>query len=135
MKSGIHPSFMAATAVCGCGNTFTTISNRPEVRVEICNSCHPFYTGKTKFVDTAGRVQKFATRFQWNAEELSKQKSAASRKAPKAPKKPLPTKTKEKAPKGAAKVESAAPVDTPAPQQVDTAVANDGVTETQGAES
>ncbi len=105
MKASIHPQFVTATATCGCGNTFTTISTVPELRVEICSECHPYYTGKQKFVDTAGRVQKFEKRFQWNAEELAKKKSAAARKAPKEPKKQLPKKTKDKA----KKKEAAAP--------------------------
>jgi large subunit ribosomal protein L31 len=48
---------------CGCGNTFTTRSTKPELRVDICNACHPFYTGKLKYVDTAGRIERFRTKF------------------------------------------------------------------------
>ena len=48
---------------CGCGNQFTTRSTRPELKVDICNACHPFYTGKLKYVDTAGRIEKFQTKF------------------------------------------------------------------------
>jgi large subunit ribosomal protein L31 len=63
MKRGIHPKYHATTVTCGCGNTFTTRSTRKELRVDICNVCHPFYTGKLKFVDTAGRIEKFKNKF------------------------------------------------------------------------
>lgn len=63
MKDGIHPEYYETTVKCGCGNTFQTGSTRPELVVDICNACHPFYTGKLKFVDTAGRIEKFSTKF------------------------------------------------------------------------
>lgn len=63
MKEGIHPKYFETTVTCGCGNTFQTGSTRPEMKVDICNACHPFYTGKLKFVDTAGRIEKFSTKF------------------------------------------------------------------------
>lgn len=63
MKSGIHPDYVETNVTCGCGNTFTTRSTRPELKVDICNMCHPFYTGKLKYVDTAGRIEKFQTKF------------------------------------------------------------------------
>lgn len=64
MKEGIHPKYEATTVICGCGNTFETRSVRPgEMRIDICNGCHPFYTGKLKFVDTAGRIDKFQKKF------------------------------------------------------------------------
>ena len=59
MKSDIHPSYIDTVVTCGCGETFTTRSTRKEIRVEICSQCHPYYTGKQKFVDTAGRIEKF----------------------------------------------------------------------------
>jgi large subunit ribosomal protein L31 len=63
MKTEIHPKyFKDAKVICACGNTFTTGSTKPEIRVEICAKCHPFYTGEEKFIDTAGRVEKFKTR-------------------------------------------------------------------------
>jgi large subunit ribosomal protein L31 len=63
MKSDIHPTyFKDAKVICACGNTFTTGSTKPEIRVEICAKCHPFYTGEEKLIDTAGRVEKFKTR-------------------------------------------------------------------------
>lgn len=63
MKKNIHPEFHENCKVtCACGNTFTTGSTMKEIRVELCNQCHPFYTGKQKFVDTARRVEKFQER-------------------------------------------------------------------------
>ena len=63
MKKDIHPKYFVTTVTCGCGNTFTTRSTRPELKVDICNVCHPFYTGKLKYVDTAGRIEKFQKKF------------------------------------------------------------------------
>jgi large subunit ribosomal protein L31 len=63
MKEGIHPKYAAAQVHCACGNDFETISIKPEIRVEICSACHPFYTGKQKIVDTEGRVDKFMQRY------------------------------------------------------------------------
>jgi large subunit ribosomal protein L31 len=60
MKKDIHPKYHTdAKIVCACGNTFTTGSTKPEVRVEICSNCHPFYTGKQNLIDTAGTIDKF----------------------------------------------------------------------------
>ncbi len=63
MKDGIHPKYHETKVTCGCGNTFATHSTRPELKVDICNMCHPFYTGKLKYIDTAGRIEKFTTKF------------------------------------------------------------------------
>jgi large subunit ribosomal protein L31 len=63
MQKDIHPKYVETTVTCGCGNTFTTRSTRKELKVDICNQCHPFYTGKLKYVDTAGRIEKFQKRF------------------------------------------------------------------------
>ncbi|MBM3838215.1 MAG: 50S ribosomal protein L31 [Verrucomicrobia bacterium] len=62
MKADIHPKYQAAEVRCACGNTFKTRSTRPVILLGICNACHPFYTGTQKFVDTAGRVDKFQQR-------------------------------------------------------------------------
>jgi len=59
MKKDIHPQYHTATVTCACGHTFKTGSTMKEINVEICSACHPFYTGKEKIVDTAGRVEKF----------------------------------------------------------------------------
>jgi large subunit ribosomal protein L31 len=63
MKEGIHPEYIATTVHCGCGNTFITRSTRPEIKVDICSACHPFYTGKLKYIDTAGRIERFQNKF------------------------------------------------------------------------
>ena len=63
MKEGIHPAYQETVVTCGCGNTFKTRSTRKELKVDICNVCHPFYTGKLKYVDTAGRIEKFQSKF------------------------------------------------------------------------
>ena len=63
MKQGIHPEYVECTVKCSCGNTFTTRSTKSELKVDICNVCHPFYTGQQRFVDTGGRVQRFADKF------------------------------------------------------------------------
>ena len=63
MKDNIHPDYVDTQVTCGCGNSFTTRSTRPELKVDICNACHPFYTGKLKYVDTAGRIEKFKSKF------------------------------------------------------------------------
>ncbi len=63
MKKEIHPDYVETDVMCACGNTFKTRSTRDEIRVEICSQCHPFYTGKQKFVDSAGRVEKFRKKY------------------------------------------------------------------------
>lgn len=63
MKTEIHPEYVECAVSCGCGNTFTTKSTVAEIKTDICSACHPFYTGNQKFVDTAGRVDKFNKRF------------------------------------------------------------------------
>ena len=63
MKPGIHPEYHYATVTCACGNTFKVGSTRSELRVELCSACHPFFTGKKKIVDTAGRVERFKRRY------------------------------------------------------------------------
>ena len=64
MKQGIHPQYNNIIATCVCGGKFATGSTRAEIKVEICGNCHPFYTGKQKLVDTAGRVDKFKSRME-----------------------------------------------------------------------
>jgi len=86
MKKDIHPKYEEATVHCSCGNTFTTRSTKPELRIELCSQCHPFYTGKQKLVDSGGRVERFKRRFDKKAEPVK----AAPAKA--APTKSAPTK-------------------------------------------
>jgi large subunit ribosomal protein L31 len=63
MKTDIHPKNYDITARCACGNEIETTSTRPEIRVTICSACHPFFTGQQKFVDTAGRIEKFEKKY------------------------------------------------------------------------
>jgi large subunit ribosomal protein L31 len=82
MKKDIHPNYVEATVHCSCGNTFTTRSTKPELHVELCSQCHPFYTGKQKLVDSGGRVERFNRRFDKKSEaakaEASKAKAPAA---------------------------------------------------------
>lgn len=76
MKKDIHPQYFSeAKATCACGNTFTVGSTKPELHVEICSACHPFYTGKEKLIDTAGRVDRFR-KMQTKKTEISAKKGA-----------------------------------------------------------
>jgi large subunit ribosomal protein L31 len=84
MKADIHPTYHQAAVRCACGNSFTVGSTEPEIKVEICGNCHPFYTGTAKLIDTAGRLDKFKAR-------LEKQAALESSKAEK---KPRPTNKK-----------------------------------------
>jgi large subunit ribosomal protein L31 len=63
MKPGIHPNYVNANVSCACGNSFQTRSSQKEIKVEICSACHPFYTGQQKILDTAGRVERFRTKY------------------------------------------------------------------------
>jgi large subunit ribosomal protein L31 len=74
MKQGIHPEYVESEVTCTCGNRFTTRSTKPNIHVEICSVCHPFYTGKQKLVDTGGRVERFQRR-------VAKGRRAAARTA------------------------------------------------------
>lgn len=71
VKAGIHPTYQRAVVQCACGNTFETRSTLPSIHVEICARCHPFFTGKQKLVDTAGRVERFRQRYSTGAEQPS----------------------------------------------------------------
>lgn len=64
MKPGIHPNYVETTVICSCGNTFKTRGTKPELRVDLCNVCHPFYTGEQRIVDTAGQVERFTKRME-----------------------------------------------------------------------
>jgi large subunit ribosomal protein L31 len=68
MKDKIHPKYFETTIRCACGNEIKTRSTVKDIRVEICSACHPFFTGKQKFVDTAGRVEKFMRKYGQKAE-------------------------------------------------------------------
>lgn len=71
MKAAIHPEYIECKVVCACGTTWTTRSTKKEIHVEICSSCHPFFTGKQKLVDTAGRVERFQRKYGKKTEKAS----------------------------------------------------------------
>ena len=75
MKADIHPEYVRTIVRCACGNQFETRSVKPELHVEICSACHPFYTGKQKLVDTGGRVARFQRRLE-KAEKAARAKKA-----------------------------------------------------------
>ena len=75
MKKGIHPEYYPEAVVrCACGNEFKVGSTKPEIRVEICSKCHPFFTGEMKFVDTEGRIEKFMKKYKDFYKNLEKMK-------------------------------------------------------------
>ena len=82
MKKDIHPEYFETAVKCGCGNAFTTRSTRKELKVDICNACHPFYTGRQKFIDTEGRIEKFKSKFAGGYASLKKGKQKAAAKKP-----------------------------------------------------
>ncbi len=63
MKKDIHPDYMTCQITCACGNSFESRSNKAEMKIDICNECHPFFTGSEKIVDAAGRVEKFKAKY------------------------------------------------------------------------
>ena len=71
MKKGIHPQFVDSVIKCACGATFETKSTEKEIHVEICSSCHPFFTGKQKLLDTAGRIERFKKKYGDKANQKS----------------------------------------------------------------
>ena len=77
MKSDIHPKYFKCTVTCGCGHTFETGSTKEKIAVEICSACHPFFTGKMKFVDTTGRVEKFQRKYNWDKRKEDKKAETA----------------------------------------------------------
>ena len=77
-KKGIHPVYKPATITCACGNKVETFSTRSSFSVEICSNCHPFYTGKQKFVDAAGRIERFNRKYATGAGKADKAEKAAA---------------------------------------------------------
>ena len=80
MKEGIHPKYHEVTARCACGATWKTKSTKPELHLEICSSCHPFFTGKQKLLDTEGRVERFTKKFGATQTSESRKKAAKAKK-------------------------------------------------------
>ena len=108
MKSGIHPEYVECTVRCSCGNTFKTRSTKSEIQVELCNECHPFYTGQQKFVDTGGRVQRFADKFGGAAQAALEREAAKKAERQKAAEEAAAKKAAEREAKAAEKAKRAA---------------------------
>ena len=107
MKEGIHPAYKEVEVRCACGHTFKTRSTKPELHLEICSACHPFFTGRQKLIDTEGRVERFSKKF---GAQTSEQRRTAE-KAARATKPAAVRKAKVQAPVAAASA------DTPAGKQ------------------
>lgn len=111
MRTGIHPDYVECKVTCSCGETFTTRSTKPELHVELCSKCHPFFTGTQKLVDSGGRVQRFADKF-GNAAAAVAEKEAAAREARlKAAEEAALAAREEKAKKDATKADRSAKVE------------------------
>ena len=81
MKAGIHPKYHEVEVRCACGATWKARSTKPELRLEICSNCHPFFTGRQKLIDTEGRVQRFTKKFGAQTAESRKQAAKAKKAA------------------------------------------------------
>jgi len=113
MKPKIHPKYVESTITCACGNVVKTRSTRPKMNVDLCSACHPFFTGKQKLVDTAGRVEKFRRKYgdvvpakPAKPVKVAKAKPAKVPKPPKAQRAPKAAKPKTEPAKPAAEPES-----------------------------
>ena len=84
MKEAIHPKYQEVEVRCACGNTFTTRSTKPELHLEICSACHPFFTGRQKLIDTEGRVERFSKKFGLQTSEQRRTAEKAAKAAAKA---------------------------------------------------
>lgn len=138
MKQGIHPNYVECTVRCTCGNTWVTRSTKSEMTLDLCDKCHPFYTGQQKLVDTGGRVQRFADKFGGaaaaqlkKAEEAKAAKAAKAAEAEAARKAAAEAKAAEKAKRAAKFAEEAAKqaAEAPAEAPVEEAAAEAETTE------
>ena len=108
MKQGIHPEYVDCVVKCSCGNTFTTRSTKPELKIDICNACHPFYTGTQKLIDTGGRVQRFADRFGAAKDVVAEREAAKKAERAKKAEEEAAKRAAEREAKAAAKAKRAA---------------------------
>jgi large subunit ribosomal protein L31 len=109
MKEAIHPEYLAAKIICNCGNVIETRSTRGDFHIEICSNCHPFFTGKQKIMDTAGRIEKFKTRY-GSAPAQPAKKEEPKAAAPAAKKEaPKENRAAKRAKSGKTKAQSSAP--------------------------
>jgi len=120
MREGIHPEYRNAKLVCNCGNVIETRSTRGDFHVEICAACHPFFTGKQKIMDTAGRIEKFKTRYAAAPATQAKEepKKAAAPAAPAKKESPKENRAAKRAKSGKTKAKSEAAPAEAAPAQV-----------------
>lgn len=116
MKKDIHPAYKEVTVTCGCGNSFVTRSTAPKIAVEVCANCHPFFTGKQKFLDTAGMVEKFQRR--WKGDAAQKAQAVAT--------KPLPLKKGAPAPAQAGRTQKTLSAQLPGGEKASSAPARPG---------
>jgi len=118
MKEGIHPKYVECKVTCGCGNSFVTRATVAELAVEVCSNCHPFYTGQQRYVDTAGRVEKFQKKYRWDARQAVRaaevQAEAQRKKKAPARKQTQAAKPKAKSPKATRRGEKPPAGDQPA---------------------
>src|SRR4051812_22483014 len=112
MKPGIHPNYVEATITCACGNTFVTRSTKPSLRTDLCNVCHPFYTGEQRIVDTAGQVERFMRRMNARNEQAARSVEAAKRASKNKANVPPPPQERRPAPVAAAEGETPVAVET-----------------------
>ncbi len=117
MKPGIHPDYKPAKVICACGNVIETRSTRGDFHIEICSQCHPFFTGKQKIMDTAGRIERFKTRYAAQPAAPAPKKAAPAKPAaaakPEAPKENRAAKRAKSGKSKAAKPEAAPAAETP----------------------
>ncbi|MFR3274523.1 MAG: 50S ribosomal protein L31 [Collinsella phocaeensis] len=135
MKNGIHPEYVDCTVRCSCGNTFMTRSTKPEIQVELCNECHPFYTGQQKFVDTGGRVQRFADKFGGAAQAALEREAAKKAAKAKAAEEAAAKKAAEREAKAAEKAKRAEKYAAEAAKKAAEAPAEEPAAETAEAET
>ena len=135
MKQGIHPNYVECTVRCTCGNTWKTRATKPEMTIDLCDKCHPFYTGQQKLVDTGGRVQRFADKFGGAAAaQLKKAQEAKAAKAAKAAEAEAARKAAAEA-KAAAKAARAAEYEKKAAAEAAKAAAEAPAAEAEAAEA
>jgi len=116
MKEGIHPEYKAAKVLCACGNEIETRSVRGDFHIEICASCHPFFTGKQKILDTAGRIERFKTRYAATPAAPAKPepKKAVAAEPAKKGEAPKENRAAKRAKSGKSKKAESAPAEAPA---------------------
>ncbi len=111
MKEAIHPDYQSAKIICNCGNVIETRSTRGDFHIEICSQCHPFFTGKQKIMDTAGRIEKFKTRYGSTPAQPAKKEEPKVAAAPAKKEAPKENRAAKRAKSGKTKAQSSAPAE------------------------